>query len=92
MQEENGEDAWLWCYQGAHNFSLGTVYLQEKSRSSQRLNISSLVSVKLENEGRLLDEDRNPGPSHFQPEPKVGDWHDDTKLGEYRDFVKAIIW
>ena len=82
----------MWCCQGAHNFSLGAVYLQEKLRSSQRLSISSLVSVKLANEGRLLSGDRNPGPSHFQPKPKVGDWDDDIKLDGYRDFVKAISY
>jgi hypothetical protein len=80
-----------WCCQGSHNFSLGTVYLQEKLRSSQRLSIPSLVSVKSENEGRLLLEDRSTGPSHFHPKPKVDDWDDDTKLDEYRDFGKAII-
>ena len=79
----------MWCCKGSHNFSLGTVYLQEKLRSSQRLSISSPVSVKLESEDRFLLEDRNSGPSHFHPsdislsKPKVGDWDD--------DFVKATI-
>jgi len=44
-----------WCCQGSHNFSLGTVYLQGK------LSTLSIVSVELENEGRLLLEDRHPG-------------------------------
>ena len=95
--QENGEDASLWCCHSSHNFSLGAVYLQEKLRSSQRLSTSSLVSVKLENEDRVLLEDRNSGPPHFRPfdisllKPKVEDWDDDTKLDEYRDFGKASI-
>ena len=82
-----------WCCQGPHNFFLGAVYLQEKLRSSQRLSISSLVSVKLEEEDGLLLE----GPSHVHPldislsKPKVEEWDDDTKLDEYRDFGKASI-
>ena len=44
-----------WCCQGSHNFSLGTVYLQEKC-------IPSLVSFELENEDRLLLQDRDSGP------------------------------
>lgn len=79
----------MWCCQGSHYFSPGSVYLQEKSRSSQRLSISSLVSAELENEGRLHLEDRNPGSSHSHPKSKVDDWDDDTKLDEYRDFFKG---
>ena len=78
-----------WCCQGSHNFSLGTVYLQEKPRSSQRPSASSLVSIRLENEGRLLLEDRNPPPSHFHPfdiAHSKPNRDDDCKLDEYCDF------
>ena len=80
------------------NFSLlGSVYLQEKSRSSQQLSISSLVSVKFGNEGRLLLEDQTPGPSHFHrcetpvTTTAVSDWDDQTKLDEFSDFGNASI-
>ena len=72
----------MWCCKGSHNFSLGTVYLQDK------LSVSSIDSVELEIEGRLLLQDRDTGLRSIRSTMSTLPF----MLQEYRQAIISAVW
>lgn len=72
----------MWCCKGSHNFSLGTVYLQDK------LSVSSIDSVELEIEGRLLLQDRDTELRSIRSTMSTLPF----MLQEYRQAIISAVW